>query len=138
MKKTLVEWYRKYELGHPQIDGEHRILLEKINVYWKLLEQNADFKNLLVALKDIGDYATFHFSSEEALMTQHSYPGLEKHREIHQHLLAQFSQRIGELGDASQDNIEAIKLYSYMVDWFIHHTTQEDRKLGDYLKHRAA
>lgn len=133
MKKELLRWYEKFELGHPQIDAEHRSMMEKINAFWLLLEEHADLPRLLGALHDIAGYAEFHFASEEGLMARHAYPSLDHHGEIHRNLLAQLSRRIGELQQARDYAIEAIKLYSFLVDWFVRHTTIEDRKLGEFL-----
>lgn len=136
MKKELVRWYQKYEVGHPQIDAEHCTLLEKINVLWTILEECAGMPVLIDALDQIVRYTEFHFHSEEQLMAQHSYPDREKHERIHQHLLGQLTGRIEELHSSPPDNtIEAIKLYSFLVDWFVHHSTQEDKKLAEYLQH---
>lgn len=131
---TPIRWEGKYEVGHQRIDFEHRIFLDLINNYRDKLEQGAGKESLLRILREIIKYAEFHFLSEENIMAEWRYPELERHAELHRHLLSEVSEKISGLDKLSMDGIEPIMFYSFLVDWFIHHTIEVDKKLADYLR----
>jgi hemerythrin len=137
ISRTPIRWEGKYEVGHQRIDFEHRIFLDLINNYRDKLEQGAGKESLLRILREIVKYAEFHFLSEENIMAEWRYPELEPHAELHRHLLAEVSEKISGLNKLSMDGIEPIMFYSFLVDWFIHHTIEVDKQLADYLRNNT-
>lgn len=132
-KRPPIRWEGKYDVGHQRIDFEHRIFLDLINSYRLKLEEGAGRDALFRILREIVKYAEFHFVSEENIMAECAYPELEHHAELHTKLLNEVEAKISELAASSMDGVEPIVFYTFLIDWFIHHTVETDKKLADYI-----
>ncbi|MDR3559644.1 MAG: methyl-accepting chemotaxis protein, partial [Candidatus Pacebacteria bacterium] len=93
-KKKLKKfvWTDKLELGAPEMDREHKILVEKINALVSALEQQYVVKDTALVTRAFGDlasYTTEHFGDEEQFMESIGYPQLNSHKKIHKNLLHQ-------------------------------------------------
>ena len=83
-----LAWQEAYECGNPTIDEEHRLLFEVAN---KLIDaagrapgDPAQFNTLL---DELLDHVRRHFSDEEAILLQHGYADLARHKLAHEGLL---------------------------------------------------
>lgn len=132
--RPSIRWESKYDVGHTRIDFEHRIFLDLINSYRDKLGEETSKEALLRVLNEIVKYAEFHFVSEENIMTECDYPEREEHARLHRQLLADINRKSGEMLTLSMDGIEPIMFYSFLVDWFIHHTIEVDKKLADFIR----
>lgn len=127
-------WNKKYELGVPDIDFQHKYFLELIHRFVVKTNEGMDDKMLVRHFNEIVKYAHFHFYSEENIMMLNNYPDLEIHHEQHMVLIDQLSSRINyfETGKYSIGDISR-----FMIDWFIEHTVQEDKKFALYLSEKG-
>ena len=125
-----VEWDRKFEVGHERIDFEHKIFLGLIRQASLLAEVDTPKERVLRHLDEVKKYALFHFTSEENIMFDVTYPGIDKHRKEHAVLLALLDERTHQYrnGDIFLDNI-----VSRLFEWFALHTTQIDTRLAKYI-----
>ncbi len=126
----MIEWNDIYAIGNERIDFEHKIFIGLISEF-QLAKANSSPKEKLVrVLNEILKYAEFHFLSEENLMLESGFPEIDRHRLSHMQLLAKFSVAIYEmeLGVCQPDDVD-----KFLINWFVHHTKQEDKKIVDYL-----
>ncbi|MBS4098296.1 MAG: hemerythrin family protein [Sulfuricella sp.] len=133
-RRIPIRLIEKLEVGHPSIDAEHRDLLALVEGFRNQLEEDADSESLVLAIGEIIEYTRRHFANEEALMDECGYPEMARHVRIHRELLEKAAAQQEKVRQSRLINIEPIKLYSFLVDWFIRHVVEEDRKLADYLK----
>lgn len=133
---TTISWDSKFEVGHQRIDFEHRIFLDLINSYRDKLETHAKNDALIRILNEIAKYAAFHFVSEENIMEECGYPEQARHARLHQALLAELDCKVKEMHTTPIPGIESVKFYAFLVDWFVNHTIQEDKKLADYISRK--
>jgi hemerythrin-like metal-binding protein len=131
-ENNVMDWSQKYDLGIEDIDLQHHFFLNLINRLSKnLLESNnPDYQLSLIS--ELNAYANFHFISEENMMRRAGYPELETHKKHHFDII----ERLCVEGNnfrlkPSQKELE--KIISLLVDWFIHHTSEEDRLFANYL-----
>ena len=130
-----IDWKKEYDIGVNEIDLQHHYFAELINrLTLELTEQtDNDYRNSLI--DELNAYARFHFISEENLMRKANYPGLVQHRTHHQQLMSELANMELELDmNTSDRNIQVI--IDFLVQWFIHHTTIEDRLFAQYLKNQ--
>lgn len=130
----MFKWDQKYELGNEKIDAEHRIFLGLIVYFRDSAEQGAPKDKLIRIYREICKYAEFHFLSEENLMADCNYPGLEQHAKLHNSLLALANNKLYQL---NTDSASADEIFQFLFEWFALHTSQEDKKLVAYLGHDA-
>lgn len=125
-----LQWDGKFEVGHERIDFEHRIFLGLIRDLSVEADKATDGARIERILGEIVRYADFHFVSEENIMTDIGYPGLEEHRCQHEMLLAQLRDRVQGFR-AARELPQAI--VEFLFQWFALHTSQEDRKIAQFL-----
>jgi hemerythrin len=128
-----AEWKPAYETGHQRIDFEHRIFLDLIIQIEAELTADAPVEKIGRRLTELYKYADFHFYSEESIMIDLSFPGIEEHRKIHTALLEELSRFILSM---SIDLIRQNDLIGFLVQWFSNHTTREDIKIADFTRAR--
>jgi hemerythrin len=63
------------------------------------------------------------------------YPRLEDHREKHMQFVDDLSNKILGL---TLDSISPEKIEAFLVDWFLQHTANEDKKIAEFQKRAAA
>lgn len=142
LKKFI--WNKRLELGAPEMDREHKILIEKINILVTTLEQQyvrEDKPALLRAFQDLANFTVEHFTDEENFMESCGYPQLSSHKKIHKHLLDQVAA-FGE--EIKLGKVDDVKLVSFLQNWLISHIMGVDMKYAEHYKagagsrHRAA
>ena len=129
--EASFEWKGKYEIGVAEIDFQHRYFLSLINRLRRELEGIDDPEYQQGLMSELMSYAKFHFISEENMMRRDGYPGLEQHHQHHQMLLEQLSTRVARL-NITHSPQELHKLMRFLVDWFVHHTLNEDHQYAEY------
>lgn len=128
-----LEWQKKYELGVQDIDLQHHYFVELINKLAGEFTRAADDEYCRLLIDELNAYARFHFISEENMMIRAQYPGLDEHRQHHQHLLAELSNMELELDmENSEDNVN--KMLEFLITWFLSHTAIEDRQFTTFLQ----
>jgi hemerythrin-like metal-binding protein len=78
-------------------------------------------------MHEVKKYAEFHFASEENLMHDLRYPGLDEHRKRHSEMLSELSIRIGR-ANASWRN--ASHVLEFLTRWLDNHVRHDDRQFA--------
>lgn len=128
----LFIWKPSYELGIPEIDLDHRLLVGMINELYEAMKQGQGYELMNEILDRLIDYVGRHFSNEEGFMRAAHYPGILDHEREHQQFRASvlemdMRRRAGNLPPS-------IELLTYLGDWLKNHVTTTDKELGRYLK----
>ena len=95
-----------------------------------LVLDNPDYQLSLIS--ELNAYASFHFISEENMMRREGYPELEIHRQHHLNIIENLCVA-GNQFRLEPSKEELKKIIHFLVNWFIHHTSQEDKLFADYL-----
>ncbi len=127
-----VQWDEKFEIGHSRIDFEHRIFLGLIKDLDQAVNEKRSRDKIRRILEELRLYAQFHFVSEENIMIDCGFPELERHREEHKTLLALLGDRAKAFLLDESDT--GAKIVDFSFSWFALHTTQEDKKIADYVR----
>jgi hemerythrin len=125
-----LHWDDKYSLGNEKIDAEHHIFLDLIIEFDSLAKKGATQDKLVRTLKEIGKYAEFHFLSEENLMIDCNYPGLEQHKKLHRHLVASLEDQLFRINSGTGSPGQ---VFESLFEWFALHTSSEDKKLVSFI-----
>ncbi len=130
-KKPRIQkfiWNDKLIIGVNEMDNEHKILVEKINILVEDLEAQytkKDAHKLMTSFNDLANYTIHHFKDEETFMESIAYPQLASHKKIHEKLLNQvaaYGEKIqrGDLNDQ--------ELISFLRNWLISHIMGVDNQ----------
>ena len=130
----LQKWSDRFELGIASIDTQHREFFAATHqLYDEILNAQGE-KAVESSLTFLHSYAAGHFRTEEALMEQHGYPGLDSHRQLH----TDFMERLDALL-AEQEVYHAPSQYmadqilELTQDWLISHIADQDTLYRDYI-----
>lgn len=125
-----LHWGNQYLTGVKEIDLQHHYFMELINRIGTELEDTEDHSYRERLMNELCKYAAFHFVSEENLMIKMGYPESKQHALLHLELLDKLSAH--RILDSPETFID------FLLDWFLHHTVEQDRKIGDFLKRTSS
>lgn len=126
----LLAWDSSFDLNIDVIDKHHRQLVGLLNRSYDALRVN-DAQRISLVLKELYDYTTYHFSTEEEMMLQYGFPSHAAHEQEH----SRFSGHVNELqtkltiGEALYN----IQIVVFLKEWLLNHILVSDRELAVYL-----
>jgi len=130
-------WKDSLLTGVPQMDKEHRKLVEAIDKLMDACQQGKGRDIVGEILSFTVSYAKQHFKDEEQLQAKYSYPGMEAHKQIHAKFLDDVTVLVREFDQTGPSITLTGKLNKALVSWLISHISGEDRKLGEFIKKSA-
>ncbi|WP_185232050.1 bacteriohemerythrin [Teredinibacter franksiae] len=128
----MITWSEKYEIGIPVIDGQHKRIVEYINLLKTLDDSDKSNQQISEILNLLVDYTLSHFEFEEELMEEADYPAIEAHKKSH--LL--FKKELDHLQQLFNNGEDIAKLLSEMLlNWLLEHIKEDDSSYADCVKH---
>ena len=125
-----IHWKKAYETGQPLIDTEHRLLVmlfRKLDIAIKTRETE---EAILRIVNEVKQYAKFHFVSEENLMYETNYPGIDGHMAIHTHLLVDLNNKMSKLTSHHEFPEDVL---DFLSDWLDKHIAHHDKLLVRHI-----
>jgi hemerythrin-like metal-binding protein len=128
------EWLDSYSVGIAAVAEDHKVLVSLVNEVVIAIGEHQCRELMNDTLSRLLEYASYHFDREEEVMEEHDFPGLEKHRALHDLLIRKVLRfllryRRGEL--------DPLELGEFLIDWLTTHILQEDMKLGAHVRLRG-
>jgi len=117
------------------MDSQHGILMDAMNELRLAVVRGAGRERLSELLDQLIEFTRMHFQSEEQLMAESGFPGLEDHRGQHQCLMAQILQSAHRLQYG--EGMEMSALMVFLRDWFLEHIEGVDKQYGPWLNERG-
>lgn len=147
-----IEWDKKYELGVPLIDSQHKRIVELAGDLHDALSGDPErYKgNLEGILKALCDYTDYHFAAEERLIEKHGYAGIAAHKLAHQSFIMELNNQMSKLYGASGGHgsdlpkcdascsrcqnapscpltSAGFRFYEYVLSWLFTHIAKADK-----------
>ena len=129
-----VVWDDKYLLGIPEIDSQHKKLIEIANELYDIASVSTDkYKQEMgTVLKKIVDYTVYHFSNEEQFMQKFGYIGSAAHKTAHDGFIKEVEYHAGKI--SIEDSSSAAKFYDFIVVWILNHIAKADKVWAKFVK----
>ena len=132
---SFISWKEEYELGISEIDEQHKKMLSIINDLHDLmgLEEKAEQDNIDKIIKEMEDYAIYHFKTEEKYFQLFDYENNESHTAIHN----QYVEKVNnwrERYDDGKDPAIFFEIFNYLQDWWIWHICHTDRDYVPFMR----
>lgn len=132
---SFISWKEEYELGISEIDEQHKKMLGIINELHDLMgeEKEAEQDKIDKIIKEMADYAIYHFKTEEKYFQLFSYEETESHTAIHN----QYVDKVNDWRaryDAEKDPTIFFEIFSYLQDWWIWHICNTDRDYMSFMR----
>ncbi len=119
----------KYSIGIDAMDAQHAHWIRLIEEFKAAgsghLLQPDGVKAAKIALDKLFEYTQSHFVSEEKLIAEHGYPGLEDHKRKHRELVAEVTKLQEEIRSHEHDSAP-LKLNLFVTIWLLEHIMSED------------
>ena len=132
-----VTWSQSLEIGHAEIDHQHRELFARLGGFDDALARG-DRDEVAATFAFLREYALVHFEREEQLMSDAGYPRLEAHRALHRGFVARLQALAGEHDAQGPSALLRLRARNWIVVWLVDHVGGEDVALGRHLASRAA
>jgi len=129
---SYINWDASFETGVPDIDNQHKKLVNILNKLWDIHNAGGTNESLSPILSELIMYTKIHFNNEERHMEVAEYPAIDEHRGLHRDLIAQvadFEEKL-KTGTVNIDN----KLVDFLKNWLTVHILKEDKKYVPYMK----
>jgi hemerythrin-like metal-binding protein len=124
-----IEWDDSFSVNNTEIDDQHKkwiAIYNKMHVTLTKGARKALGDIAADSLKEMQDYARYHFDFEEEYMREIKYPGLVEHMRKHKDFDTQIYECNRDIREGKIVlNTEIIKL---IKDWLLDHILNEDKK----------
>lgn len=129
---ALVEWKAEYKIGIPEVDYEHRGLIDLINNLHADLSGKPEKAEVLACLGEIYARISAHFALEERVMRERRYDQYADHKEDHERLLDEIRDIMDRCEAENEFNYASV-LSRELGDWFALHFRTKDARLHKAL-----
>lgn len=133
---ALIQWQDSFSLGIPEVDHEHRSLIDLINALHDSLTTTARTDEIAEFLAELHASVAAHFALEERVMRQAGYREIAAHKAEHEQLLDEIRGIMDEQGRPSAADYERA-LAERLREWFERHFRDADRRLHDAMHPEA-
>ncbi len=122
-------WNASLETGIPDIDAQHKQLIDKMNELADAIQANRDQQAIQQIVSSLSSIANLHFGYEETCMNRYRCPIAEKNKMLH----GLFTKNFGEirrdlLFNGSSPELKA-RIEKDLLDWFGTHIKGIDTQL---------
>ncbi len=124
---TLIEWKEQYSLGVPEVDHEHRELIDLINELYASMTGSGSDTTVVDFLGELYARVGAHFALEEKIMRDNRYDEYHDHKSDHERLLDDIRDLMDDYEDGADVDVEA---FGKRLDgWFGEHFRTRDARL---------
>lgn len=131
---ALVIWNSSLEIGIPEIDRQHKQLIDQLNLLVDAMHANRGVEEIQGIIRFLDLYVVQHFAFEEGCMHKNKCPVATHNDQAH----AKFSTTLREIKMEFQTQGSslalAIRVNEELLDWFVNHIKKIDKELKAYTK----
>jgi hemerythrin len=124
-------------LGHPLIDAQHREIYSRLSVLLAAVEDHKNKADVEAFLDFALTFMVGHFSTEERLMGDISYPVRSSHVSQHDQFTMICLLLRDEYKESGDPSVIYMKLAGIAGTWFREHIAGTDRLLADFVRQRG-
>lgn len=134
----MITWNDGLATGLAEIDSQHQQLFDIAARLEGLHREGAGATQIAAVLRELKQYAEYHFKTEDDLMAHHAL--CEAHRSAHAHAHDGFVRQVERASALAQAEPESAVdlLLPYLAQWLLHHVGNMDRLMADEIKSQLA
>ena len=132
---ALVSWSDEFGLGMPEIDEQHRVLIELINQVWRAVVKRADRTEALPILEELEKYTITHFMAEEVFMREIAYPQFAEHKIEHDNFVNRVAEEKAKI--VAGQGVE-LDMVHFLKDWLINHILVSDKAYAEQHRRQSS
>lgn len=137
--RIQLEWQDDFSVEVQEIDDQHKKIIGFINSLSENLGGPAIAQIQKNILREMTEYAQYHFETEEKYFDLFDYEDSAEHKMSHdtyEHTVGEFEKRLAIL-DSNNDNDCAsftLDLTGFLEDWWVGHILHSDKKYMSCFK----
>ena len=124
------KWADNLSVGVEELDRQHRNMLTLTHEMVRAAEEERGRDVVEALFSGLLAYTSEHFRTEEALLDQAGFPGLEEHRAQHRELIVKARNNYETHQEGGSD---AAWFGMYFLSWVVLHIRNEDRAYTGHL-----
>lgn len=132
---TYIDWTDNLNTGITLIDEQHRKLIGIINDLHTAMKAGQSKNILDEILSRLLEYTKYHFSAEEKLMDQYSYPEGVAHKKKHSDMAADVAVMIKKNETGGPAN--SVMVLTFLKEWLTNHILKTDKAFGAFLQSKG-
>jgi hemerythrin len=136
-----IEWSEKMTTGLPEVDSQHRFLVDTLREANRRLLNEHESALLGEIARDLLTYAIMHFQTEEDLMRRYGYAdAFPELANIHVAQHRDFSRQVVAVCDNLREGrqVSRIEVLKYLNEWLRNHVLGIDQKLAAFVREASA
>ncbi len=128
---AYFNWTDDLSVKIPTIDEQHKKLIGMINDFYDSFKSGQNKEKLVELVSGLKDYTSYHFSTEEDLLTQHGYPGFDNHKEQH----VAFVEKVDDFHQRMESGklLVSLEVTNFLKDWLTSHIKKTDHEYSSFL-----
>jgi hemerythrin len=131
MEELFMKWRPDFELGIPEIDQQHKKIIELINTLNDAFIRDETKGKLGGILDEMSDYASYHFKTEEKLFKSRNFPFAKEHIAQHEH----FTKKVQDYKTKfAAGHSVTFQVLIFLRRWLTDHILDSDREYVDLVK----
>ena len=127
----LMKWTGSCSVGVTAIDEQHLELYDVVNRLHLSMKEGTAKETFGDLLREVANYATYHFGNEEQFMREFDYPGFEEHKAQHDTFVSKVLDLQSQMDQGRL--FLSIEMISFLSDWIHDHVLGIDQELGPFL-----
>jgi len=127
----IFPWDKNFEIGIPEIDKQHKKLVEILNSLAAHLANLSDSVKLNQVFSDLAEYANYHFKAEESVWEFYLKEDewFKAHQGIHRTFMENVTQlKQSEKGKSVYEVVQDI--VSFLSHWLAFHILDNDKRMS--------
>lgn len=125
----LVLWNDSLNVGIPEIDHQHKQLIEQMNALVDAMHKNRGTEEIQRIIKFLDQYIWQHFGFEESCMQKYQCPVAAQNKNAHAEFIQNFKGIKEEFAKNGASLILSMRVNEQLLDWFINHIKKIDCEL---------
>ena len=132
MAATFFKWDDSLSVQIPEIDNQHQKLIEIINSLYDAFMNQALSERVNEIIKDLTDYAGYHFTTEEKYFDRFNYEKTQEHKKEHK----DFVNKLEDFKAKADRNPKALtyEMMTFLRNWLQDHIKGTDRQYVECFK----
>lgn len=133
----MIKWDESFETGVPEIDAQHRKLINKYNEFYHAIVNGMGREAAGEILDFLQFYAMWHFEKEEACMDEYQCPVAAANKKAHAVFLDKFARFYDQWQARVMDHDLMLDTYLELGAWIENHIRRIDAQLYPCI-HRSS
>ena len=129
-----IEWTNDLSVGVGIVDEQHKIWFQKADQLFEAGKKGQAKEFVGQMLDFLDDYTKKHFHDEENYMLSIKYPEYDRQKSLHTAFIGQLDKIKKEFKESGGNILVVLNANQMVVDWLVKHISNEDKKIGVFVK----